>query len=117
MVVVVDFGTPVNDYCEVTSCQFGMGSNPTAGGVSRRSGVQGFNFTKGRDSLSDAIMHHCMAGTRFARVTIEVYQDEDSALYMTYKLGDVVIASLNSRGQVESVDLSYATVKPKYFSH
>jgi type VI secretion system secreted protein Hcp len=112
----VDFGKPIDDYCEATSYGFGMSHGGLlAGGATGKVQFYDMHFTKGRDSLSPAIMQHCAAGIRFSRVSVELYRDADSDVYMIYNLSDVIIASWQSSGKGESVGLNYKSMKQTYF--
>ena len=115
MLVYVEFSGPVDDYCEATSYSIGMNSSSLAGGTARTAQGSGVQFTKQRDSLSHALLQHCVAGTVFGTVWVELYRDADSDVYITYTLRDVVISSLSSRENRESVGLNYRTSKADYF--
>ena len=67
MLAYVEFGKPVDDYFAATSYSVGtgVGSTGLAGGGSFTAQLHGMQFTKNRDSLSDAIVRHCAAGTVF----------------------------------------------------
>jgi type VI protein secretion system component Hcp len=115
MLAYVEFSGPVDDYCEATSYSFGVNSSGLAGGTGRTAQGAGVQFTKQHDSLSHALLQHLVAGTVFGTVWVELYRDADSDVYITYTLRDVVISSLNSRGDRESVSLNYRTSKADYF--
>lgn len=115
MLVYVEFSGPVDDYCEATSFSIGMNSSGFAGGTARTAQRSEVQFTKDRDSLSHALMQHSAAGTVFGTVWVELYQDADSDVYITYTMRDVVISSMSSRDNRESVGLNYRTSKANYF--
>lgn len=118
MLCFVEFSKPISDYCEAKSYSFGFhpSSSPYAGGARNNAQLHNVYFTKGRDSLSGGFMQACAAGTRFADVSIELYRDADSDVYMVYALKDVIIASFNSSAKgEESVGLDYKTMKQSYF--
>src|ERR1035441_10838042 len=104
MLAYVEFSKPVDDYFAATSFSVGtgMGSGGLAGGGSLRAQLHDMQFTKGRDSLSDALMQHCAAGTVFDTVWVELCEDADSDPYITYTLSGVVIGSVSSGGSGES---------------
>ena len=114
--VYVEFSKPVNDYCEASSYSLGtsMAGGYRAGGGSLKAQLNGFQFTKDRDSLSQAMMMHCAAGTVFDTVWVEIYKAGDSDVYLTYTLSGVIIASLNSGGSGESVGLNCRSMKGDY---
>ena len=70
--------------------------------------------TKGRDSLSDAVMQHCAAGTIFDTVWVELCRDADSEVFLTYTLSGVQIGSAQSGGNGESVGLNFKTFTAVY---
>ena len=109
MVAYVTLSEPVNDYFTASSCSIGtpIGSSYLAGGGSVTAQLHGMGFTKGRDSLSDALVRHCAAGTVFNTVVVELCKDADSDPYMTYTLSGVQISSVNSSDKGESVGLDY----------
>ena len=72
-----------------------------------------FQFTKDRDSLSQAMMAHCLAGIVFDTVWVEIYQAGASEVYVTYTLSGVVIAAIDLGGSRESVGLNYRIRKPR----
>ena len=116
MLAYVEFSKPVDDYFAATSFSVGtgMGSGGLAGGGSLRAQLHDMQFTKGRDSLSDALMQHCAAGTVFSTVLVELCKDADSDPYLTYTLSSVVISSVNSGGSGEYVGLDYSGAKGAY---
>jgi type VI protein secretion system component Hcp len=91
-----------------------MGASGLAGGGSLTAQLNGMQFTKGRDSLSNALVQHCAAGTVFDTVWVELCKDTDSDPYLTYTLSSVVISSVNSGGNGESVGLNYKSAKGDY---
>jgi type VI protein secretion system component Hcp len=116
MLAYVEFGKPVDDYFAATSYSVGtgVGSSGLAGGGSVTAQLHGMQFTKNRDSLSDAIVRHCAAGTVFDTVWVELCRDADSEVYLTYTLGGVQISSVHSGGSGESVGLDYKTSTAVY---
>jgi|ERR1017187_952629 type VI protein secretion system component Hcp len=116
MVAYVTFSEPVNDYFTASSCSIGtsIGGGYLAGSGSVTAQLHGMQFTKGRDSLSDALMQHCAAGTVFSTVLVELCKDADSDPYLTYTLSSVVISSVNSGGSGEYVGLDYSAAKGSY---
>ena len=70
--------------------------------------------TKGRDSLSDALVRHCAAGTVFDTVLVELCKNADSDPYLTYTLSSVVVSSVSSDGSGEFVGLDYSGAKGAY---
>ena len=116
MVAYVTFSEPVNDYFTASSCSIGtpIGSSYLAGSGSVTAQQHGMQFTKYRDSLGTALMQHCAAGTVFATVVVELCKDANSDAYVTYTLSGVVISSMNSSGDGESVGLDYKSSKGDY---
>jgi type VI protein secretion system component Hcp len=114
--VFVEFSKPVDDYCEASSYSLGtpMAGHYLAGGGHLNAQLHGFQFTKDRDSLSQAMMAHCLAGTVFDTVWVEIYQAGVSDVYLTYTLSGVVIAAINSGGSGESVGLNWQSMKSAY---
>ena len=85
-----------------------------AGGGTVQAQVHGMQFTKYRDSLGAALVQHCAAGTVFATVLVELCKDANSDAYLTYTLSSVVIGSVRSGGDGESVGLNYKSAKGAY---
>ena len=85
-----------------------------AGGGTAQAQLHGMQFDKYRDSLSAALVQHCAAGTVFATVVVELCKDANSDAYVTYTLGGVVISSVSSSGDGESVGLNYKSAKGAY---
>jgi type VI protein secretion system component Hcp len=116
MLYFVDFSKPIDDFCEARRCTFGYSETPTAGGAYHQAQLHGVSFTKRRDSMTNKLFQHCAVGTAFNTVSIELYRDEDSDVYMIYKLSNVVIASFNSSAKgEESVGLNYKTMAHTYY--
>jgi hypothetical protein len=116
MLTYVEFGKPVDDYCEAEGLSFGMSTSGMAGGAARIAQRSALSFTKARDSLSTAIFRHCMTGTVFPWAWVEFYRDEDSDPFMIYTLSDAVISAVQSRGSGESVSLNCRSATPSYFN-
>jgi type VI protein secretion system component Hcp len=116
MIAYVEFDKPIDDYFVATSYSVGasMGAGGLAGGGSFRAQVRGMQFTKDRDSLSPLLAQHCAAGTEFATVWVEICQDADSDVYITYTLSGVVVTSVQFSGSGESVGLDYTSSKAVY---
>jgi type VI protein secretion system component Hcp len=116
MLAYVEFSKPVDDYFVASSCSVGagMGATGLAGGGSMTAQVNGMQLSKSRDSLSDAIMRHCAAGTVFETVWVELCKNADSEVFLTYTLSGVVIGSVNSSGNGESVGLNYKSATADY---
>jgi type VI protein secretion system component Hcp len=114
MLTFVEFSKPVDDSFQATSISFGMDSARMAGGASLTAQRNSVQLTKDRDSLSSALMLHCAVGTVFDTVWVELYQDADSDVYLTYTLSGVVIGSLQSGGNSESLGLNCQTMKGDY---
>ena len=114
--VFVEFSKPVDDFCEATSYSLGtpMAGSYLAGSGNLKAQLYSFQFTKDRDSLSQAMMAHCAAGTVFDTVCVEIYQAGSSDVYITYTLSGVVIAAINSGGSGESVGLNWQSMKSAY---
>jgi type VI protein secretion system component Hcp len=91
-----------------------MGASGLAGGGSITAQLHGMQLDKGRDSLSAALVQHCAAGTVFDNVLVELCKDADSDAFLTYTLSSVVIGSVHSSGNGESVGLNYASAKGDY---
>jgi type VI protein secretion system component Hcp len=118
MLVYVDFGAPINDYCEVYSFSFGVqsASGTAAGGATTRAQRSDMSFSKSHDSFSGKLFNHCASGTVFKRVSVELYRDEDSDVLLVYTMADVIIASVQSSGNSESAHLDYGAISYKYYS-
>ena len=116
MLAYVEFGKPVDDYFAATSYSVGsgVGASGLAGGGTVTAQLHGMQFTKNRDSLSDAIVRHCAAGTVFDTVWVELCRSADSEVFVTYTLSGVQISSVNSSGSGESVGLDYKTATAVY---
>ena len=52
----------------------------------------------------------------FKRVSVELYRDEDSDVFLVYTMADVIIASVQSSGNSESAHLNYGAISYKYYS-
>ena len=116
MLVYVEFGNPVGDYCEATSLSFGMQSSPAAGGAQRRAQVNPVSFTKNHDAFTSTLFRHCLSGTQFGTVSIEMYRSATSGLTILYTMSDVVISQINSgSGEDDFVGLDYRTMKYAYY--
>ena len=116
MLAYVEFSKPVDDYFAATSYSIGtpVGSSYLAGGGSITAQRHGMQFTKARDSLSDAVLRHCAAGTVFDTVWVELCRDADSDPWMTYTLSGVQISAVSSGGAGESVSLDYKNSSAVY---
>ena len=112
----VEFGKPMDDYCEASSYSFGMGSSNILAGTNRKASMHDLTFTKENDSMSRKIWQACMAGTPFATVWVEFYRDEDSDAYAVFTLGNVIVSSISTRGSKDTVGLNFATMKSDYIS-
>ncbi len=115
MLLFVEFGKPIGDYCEATSASFGAGSSPIAGGASRRAQANDLFFTKNHDNLSAALIQNCAIGTVFKTVTVELYKNAESGLYVMYTLTDSIISSFQSNTHGESIGVNYGNMSSKYY--
>jgi Hemolysin-coregulated protein (uncharacterized) len=114
MLYFVEFSSPISDFCEVNRCTFGYKNGPSAGGASHVAQRNDMSFTKESDSFSGKLMQHCANGTKFSTVSVELYQDAESDVYMIYKLSDVIISSMHT-GKADAVGLSYKAMKQTYY--
>lgn len=112
--IYVEFGKPIDDYCEVSSCSFGMGSSSILAGTNRQASVHDVTFLKESDSMSQKIWRASMDGTSFNTVWVEFYSGDDNDPYMVYTLGNVFVASVSVHGTTETVGLNFKTMKSKY---
>lgn len=114
MAAYVEFGKPLNDYCEATSASLGTGSPSLAGGIDRRAQTHDFHFTKDSDSFSPKLFEHCAIGTRFPSVLVEFFTREGIP-YIVYTLNDVLIASCSTGGGSDSIGLNYGSMAAEYY--
>ena len=119
MPTFVEFGSPIDSYFEAKSFSLGSfnsGGN-AAGGAAPRAQIHGMNFTKNRDSLSEALFRACVSGTNFDTVWVELYRSASSEVaYITYTLSNVAVSSfqVDSRG-TESVALDFGSIEYAYY--
>src|SRR5688572_22928501 len=93
MLFFLDFGKPVEAFCEATSVSFGEQSNITAGGGSRLAQTHDFVFTKAQNALSGRLMQHHAAGTTINTVSVQCHRDAKSDPHVVYLLTEVVISA------------------------
>jgi len=89
---------------------------PIAGGAQRRAQVNPVSFTKNHDAFTSTLFRHCLSGTQFGTVSIEMYRSATSGLTILYTMSDVVISQINSgSGEDDFVGLDYRTMKYAYY--
>lgn len=114
----VDFGDPINDYCEATSISFGAQVSRSGGGASHTAQPHDMSFSKELDDLSHDLWVNMISGTVFPRVTVEVW-NTDSCIVI-YSLRNVMMASLHKSGggavSSEYISLNFESMSVRYFS-
>jgi type VI protein secretion system component Hcp len=115
-VCYVEFSKPIDNYTEVLSFSYGMGSSNVLAGTSRKASVQDVNFLMDVNSMYQRISQASMAGIVFDTVWVEFYKSGDSnEPYLVSTLSSVVVASVSAhRGKVD-VGLNFKTMKSEYF--
>jgi type VI protein secretion system component Hcp len=119
MIHYVEFCRPIDDSCEAVSINFGM-QTPALGfgsgsAVGRTAQLKDVQFVKRHDSMSDAIMHHCLMGTVFDTVWVEILRNANASTYVAYTLSSVVITGVRSANDLEFIDLNSKTTKVEFF--
>lgn len=110
----VEFGKPMDDYCEASSYSFGVGSSGFLAGTNRQASMHDLTFTKAYDSMSRKIWQASMNGNVFDTVWVEFYRDEYSDPYGVYTLRDVVVSSVSTHGSRDTVGLNFKTMKSDF---
>lgn len=119
MFIYVDFGDPINDFCEAESFSFGMDVERVAGGPPHRAQRQHFkaSFSQKPDELIYRdLWLACAQGDAIASATIEVWRSEKACTLM-YTLTDVRIAALDvfSSSKPVNVGLDFAKISHRHF--
>jgi len=116
MYTYVDFGDPIDDFCEANSLSFGMDVQRLAGGAPHRAqGVKVLFSTK------DVELHHdffmaVTKQTKIASVTIEVWRTEKACTLM-YNLKDVYIVSFRlGAASTQIIGLDFKSMTHRDFS-
>ena len=110
----VEFGKPMDDYCEASSYSFGVAPSSFLAGTNRQASMHDLTFTKAYDSMSPKIWQASVAGTVFETVWVEFYKDEYSDPYGIYTLRNVIVSSVSTHGSTDTVGLNFTTMKSDY---